>query len=183
MSSYVTEFHNIKYIVSAAGVLIALLFDRKLGPAEDDLPLRFKIILAAPVVVAVFYSQTFTAYQKIALVPYAFGLLLFSITIYMIMWSLFGFKKVIVIDKKWWKPFAAPYTYQDTRVMGGRLSEQAKRDINMHHTSVQEYFEGTAYDQDLVWTRGSRALRQVILVLSYVSAAFFFTGTIALTLT
>jgi hypothetical protein len=50
----ITALHDIKYIVGTAGVLVAFLFDKSLGPADDDLPLRFKILLVAPLIVSTF---------------------------------------------------------------------------------------------------------------------------------
>jgi hypothetical protein len=182
MKALITAFHDIKYVVSAAGVLIAFLFDKNLGPAEDDLPMRFKIILVAPVVVAVYYAQRVRAEQRPDFVPYIFGLLIVAIMIYMSLWLLFGYKKVVAVPKKWWRPWAAAYTYKDTRVMGGALRQDTKQVIDRERISVQEYFEGTAYNQDRVWTPSSRALLQVILVLTYVAVALFYTGTLALTL-
>jgi hypothetical protein len=180
MKGLVTELHNIKYVVSIAGVLIAFLFDKNLGPAEDDLPLRFKIILAAPVTVAVYYAQIIEAEHRPIVVLYAFGLLIISIIVYMSIWSIFGYMKVIAVPRQWWKPCGAAYTYPEMRVMGGGLTPDAKHTVDNNNISVQEYFEGTAYNQDLVWKRGWRVFLQVILVLTYVSVAFFYTGTIVL---
>jgi len=182
VTDIISQLHEIKNYVGAAGVLIAVLFDRNLGPSEDDLPLRFKIILAAPVVVAVYYADTLTLGRREGELPFIFGVLIASILIYMSIWSLFGYRKTTATPRPWWKPWGAPYKYKNSRVMGGALRPNAKQVITHEAISVQEYFEGTEYNQDRVWTRSSRTALQVILVFSYISVALFYTLTIATTL-
>lgn len=184
MIDLIHALHDIKYAITAAGVLVAFLFDRKLGPSEDDLPLRFKILLAAPIIVAVFYAQRFPADQRTDKLPYIFGALIVAILIYMTIWSLFGYKKEFTVTRPWWKPWGKDYTYPTRRVMGGALKNDAKAAINAEKArgqkiTVQIYFEGTPYDQDVVWTRGSRASLQATVVLVYILVVFFYTLTIA----
>lgn len=178
--SIISEFQDLKYIVGAAGILVAFLLDKELGPAEDDLPMRFKILLAAPVVVGVYYVQTLTPDQRQAELSYVFGFLIISILIYMSIWSLFGYKKTVSIPRPWWKPWGNPYRYPEKRVMGGRLRREVRDRIKADNIEVSEYFAGNEYKQDLVWTRKSRAILQVVLVLGYISVALFYTVTIAL---
>jgi hypothetical protein len=177
-----TYLHDLKYIVSAAGVLIAFMFDKKLGPAEDDLPMRFRILLAAPVIVAVFYSISLSNDQKLRILPYICFMFIIVLVTYSILWSVLGYKKQIDIPRPWWKPLGRPYKQKWTRVMGGKLKNEAKATIERENITAQDYFEGTAYDQDRVWNRPSRALAQAGLVITYIAVAVFYTLTIAMTL-
>ena len=67
--------------------------------------------------------------------------------------------------------------------MGGILRADAKARIAQENPTptTQEFFEGTPYEQDKVWTRSSRAILQVILVVSYIFVALSYTLTVAVT--
>jgi hypothetical protein len=179
MNTLIGMVHDIKYAVALTGVLVALLFDKSLGPSEDDLPLRFKILLAAVVIVAVWYAQTLTPAQRSDKLPYIFGFLLVSVLVYTMIWAIFGFQKFLEVTRPWWKFWGPHSTYKDIRVMGGLLTPEAKTKISTEHITAQELFKGREYNQDSVWTRGSRATVRVILVLTYVSVVFLYTLTIA----
>lgn len=179
VNSIISQLHWIKYLVAAAGVLIAFLVDKRLGPAEDDLPLRFKIILAAPIIVAVFYAQALTVNQRAEELPYIFGCLITTILLYTIVWSLFGYKKEVDVPRPWWRPWGKPYKTIEIRVMGGSINRRAKEIIQRDTITVQTFFKGTAYKQDEVWMRMSRALLQALLVLVYMAVIFCYTLTIA----
>jgi hypothetical protein len=102
---------------------------------------------------------------------------------YASIWALFGYKKVISVPRPWWKRWGQPYSYKNIRIMGGRLRDDAKATIKRERINPQIYFEGTGYDQDSVWTRGSRAIAQITLIFTYFMVVLFYTLTIAVTVT
>jgi hypothetical protein len=179
MKELLADLHNIKVIIGAAGVIAALLFDSKLGPAEDDLPLHFKVILAVPIIAATFYVQRLTADQRAAALPPLLGLFVIALIAYSTLRSLLGYWKQIAKRRPWWKLWGDDFSYPKVRVMGGRLVPEARNTIRTNGITTQEFFEGTAYDQDRVWTRGSRACSQALLILTYIAVVLFFTATIA----
>ncbi len=82
------------------------------------------------------------------------------------------YTKVIVVD-------AARGTTEEKKVTGGfRLTADAQEAIKEHKLTVQTFFEGTAYDPDVVWTRPSRAAAKQLFVLSYIGLVAC--GTVAL---
>ena len=63
-------------------------------------------------------------------------------------------------------------TYADQKrrrkVIGGfELTAEARREIRKQKLTVQQYFDGVAYDPDEVWPRSSRALAKLVFVLLY----------------
>lgn len=181
MREILENLHHLKVVIGAAGVIVALLLDRKLGPAEDDLPLRFKVILAVPVIVAIFQMQHLTADQRADTLPYLFALFVVAVIVYSIIGSLLGYTKEVAKPRPRWKFWGDNYSYRKERVMGGSLVPDARTTIQRDGITPQEYFEGTAYNQDRVWTRGSRASTQVLLVLTYIAVVFLYTATVAAT--
>jgi hypothetical protein len=183
MKNIIHMLHDIKYIVTAAGVLLAFLIDKNLGPAEDDLPLRFKIILAAPVIVSIVYVLSLTANQRLEDLPYVVSLLIVSVLTYATIWSLLGYRKEITVARPRWKFWGGPDTSKKIRVMGGRFQPDARKTIEREHITVQRYFEGTAFDQGSVWTRKSRAAAQALIIFIYIIVIGLYTLTIAMALT
>jgi hypothetical protein len=179
MKEFLVNLHNIKVVIGAAGAIVALLFDSKLGPAQDDLPLRFKVILAVPVIAATFYVQRLTEDQRAATLPYFFGLFIVALIAYSVIWSLLGYTKQITMPRPWWKFWGDEISYPKVRVMGGRLVPAARNIIQSKGITAQEFFEGVAYDQDRVWSRGSRACAQAVLFLAYIATVYFYTAAIA----
>jgi hypothetical protein len=183
MKEILENLHLLKVGISAAGVIVALLIDSKLGPAEDDLPLRFKVILAVPVIAAVFQVQHLTGDQRAAALPYLFALFVAALVAYSMIWSLLGYTKEVATPRQWWKFWGDNYSYSKVRVMGGCLVPGARNTIQRENITPQEYFEGTAYNQDRVWTRKSRACAQVLLILTYIAVVLFYIAIMTVTLT
>ena len=181
MRELLENLHHLKVIIAAAGVIAALLFDSKLGPAEDDLPLRFKVVLGVPVIAAVFQVQHLTEDQRAAAMPYLVALFVAALVAYAMIMSLLGYKKEIATPRQWWKFWGNSYSYSTVRVVGGCLIRIVRETIRREKITPQEYFEGTAYDQDRVWTRGSRACAQALLILTYIVVVLFYTAAIATT--
>src|SRR5947209_6502383 len=153
MNDLLANLHHLEVVIVAAGVIGALLLDSSLGPAEDDLPLRFKVILVVPVIAAVFQVQRLTNEQRGLVLPYVFGLFLLVLLGYSVIWALLGYTKEVATPQSWWKFWSNAYAYKKVRVMGGCLLPQARDTIRSESITAQEYFEGTAYSQDRVWTR------------------------------
>jgi len=183
MKELLTNLQHIKIVVGAAGVIVAVLFDSKLGPAKDDLPLRFKVLLTAPIIVAVYYVQHLTDDQRAAQLPYFFSLFVATLIAYSMTWSLLGYTKQISKRRPWWKFWGDSFSYPKVRVMGGRLKPEAKSIIHSKGITTQEFFEGTAYNRDLVWTRESRTCAQALLILMYIAVVLFYIATIAVPVT
>lgn len=67
----------------------------------------------------------------------------------------------------------------ERKVIGGfRLIPAANKAVKQSGQSVQQYFEGTSYNADLVWTRTSRAIAKLLFVVSY--SGLSVCGTVAL---
>jgi hypothetical protein len=65
--------------------------------------------------------------------------------------------------------------------VGGRLKQDARNIVRRDSITIQEYFEGTAYEQDRVWTRGSSACARAVLILTYIAVVLFYTAALAVT--
>ena len=81
--------------------IVTLLLDKKLGPANDDLPLRLKVILAVPVIAGVFHVQNMTEDQRAAELPYLLGFFVGALLAYSTIWSLLGYTKKIATPRPW----------------------------------------------------------------------------------
>lgn len=182
MREILANLSHLKLVIGAAGVVVALLVDSNLGPAEDDLPLRFKIILAVPVIVAIFHEQRLSEEQRASELPYLFGFFVVALISYSMIWLLLGYRKETATPRLWWRLGGSNYRYKTVRVMGGWLKQEARNTIRREDITIQEYFEGTAYEQDRVWTRGSRACVRVLLILTYIAVVLFYTATVAVTI-
>lgn len=70
--------------------------------------------------------------------------------------------------------------HRTVRIIGGfRTTRRAAEWLRSEHgDSLQRFFEGSAYDVDRVWTRGSRALAKTCFVLAYLLLTV--SGTLAL---
>ena len=72
------------------------------------------------------------------------------------------------------------FSYEGRRVLGGfRLTAEAARITKEKGQGEQQLFTDAQGDQDLVWTRGSRAAAQIVVVIAYLMLVLC--GTIALT--
>ena len=181
MKELLANLNHLKLVIGAGVAIVTLLLDKKLGPAEDDLPLRFKLVLIVPIVGAVFHVQNLTEDQRGAEFPYLFGFFIVALLAYSMIWTMLGYTKVIATPRPWWKFWGDDYSYPKTRVMGGCLLPEARNIIQRDGVKAQEYFEDVAYSQDHVWTRGSRACSQAILILTYIVVVGFYTAAIAMT--
>jgi hypothetical protein len=82
------------------------------------------------------------------------------------------YEKVVVLN-------GARGTSKKIKIIGGlRLTKTAREMIDKRNLTVQKYFEGTAYDVDIVWTRSSRAFSKILFVLVYIGLVFC--GTVGL---
>ena len=180
MSEFLKHLHELKGAITAGAAIVALLLDKELGPAEDDLPLRWKMVLVVPVVAGAYYPQHLTDEQRQAALPYLLGLFTTSFLVYAAMWKVLGYEKQTAKPRPWWTFWSKdPYDYPKVRVMGGRLLPRARDVVRREGITVQELFQGTAYDQDQVWGRFSRACAQVALALVYMAVVLFYVATIA----
>lgn len=182
MRELLANLSHLKLVIGAAGVIVALLVDSKLGPAEDDLPLRFRVILAVPVIVAIFHEQRLSEEQRAGELPYLFCFFIVALLAYSMIWLLLGYRKETATPRPWWRFWGGDYHYKTVRVMGGWLKQEARDTIRREGIPPQEYFEGTAYEQDRVWTRGSRACARAVLILTYIAVVLFYIATIAVTI-
>jgi hypothetical protein len=177
MNDIAVYFSEIRHVVTAAGLLAGALFDSNLAPPQEELPWRFKIFLIDPMIVALYYSHILSSTQ----LPYVFALLVASTLSYMALWSYFGYEKVLSARwRPWWRFWGEYFDKKEIRVIGGILPRDVKNVIKSGETTIQEYFEGTQYNKDRVWTRGSLVIVKVVLLLSYIAAFGFYILTIGL---
>ncbi|HEX7773002.1 MAG TPA: hypothetical protein VF435_11320 [Pyrinomonadaceae bacterium] len=62
----------------------------------------------------------------------------------------------------------APDQVRNVKIIGGRLTANAKETIEEKGLTLQDYFKGTAYKPDVVWTRESRGVVKQLFVLCYI---------------
>jgi hypothetical protein len=67
----------------------------------------------------------------------------------------------------WWRFWNRKNVTKIKRVVGGNLTPKAQADIKAHPMTVDEYFKGVSFEEDLVWTRQSRGINKVVLFLLY----------------
>ena len=187
MTNVLVTLSEMRHYIAGFAALAALLFDKKLGPSDDDLPARWKILLVVPLGFAIFYSEKIDDADKLGILYFDMGLLLLSLLVYMGLWVKFGYVKTFQSPKLWWRFWGGPYVYRDKRVMGGCLTSAARAGLDREKQSgndvePQEYFAGVLFNQDRVWTRNSRFLLQALLMVSYFSTAYFLFSTIVIML-
>jgi len=95
------------------------------------------------------------------------------VVVYVYLLSRYTYTKVVVTDSQ-------RRITEERKVIGGfHLTERARDTIAQQRITVQDFFKGTAYDADSVWTRGSLSLSKLTFVAVYI--ALIACGTLALT--
>ncbi len=178
-----TDFGSLAPIVKGAGALIAMVIAiilawkgrAKWEPSEEDIPggpQKVAGLVSAVIIGIAWYLST--ASQVIVLSFWAIGLAVFALimlVVYGYLVSSQTFTQIVIVNRK----------PREKKVIGGfRLTDQAARIIKKEKTTTQQFFKGTAYDPDMVWTRPSRSLAKSAFVVSYVG--LIVGGTLALAL-
>jgi hypothetical protein len=152
-------------IVSAtAAILMGFRGRAKWEPAEEDVskgPQKVASLLAAVAIVVLWVTQNdATRVGSLSNLAIRCGLatILFLLA-YGWLISVYTYKKI-----------TSPRTGEanEIKIIGGfRLIESAKEELKNAVISVQQLFAGRGYEEDLVWTRASRAAAKMFFVVSY----------------
>jgi hypothetical protein len=152
-------------VVSAtAAILMGFRGRAKWEPAEEDVskgPQRVASLLAAVAIVLLWVTQN-NPKQVAWLSKLAIGCGLATI--------LFLLAYGWLISVYTYKKITSPETgqAQEIKVIGGfRLIESATEELKKAVISIQQLFAGRGYEEDLVWTRASRAAAKMLFVISY----------------
>jgi hypothetical protein len=164
-------------IISAAGALI-MGFRRgaKWEPIEIDIdrgPRRVASLLTA-IGLVVEWSE----FQVVAKIPLLIELAVelgiasvICLVVYGFVSTVFSYYKVIVDDDG---------KHRTVKTIGGLwLTRGAKETIATRKITIQDFFEGTAYNHDYVWSRVSTGLARTIFVICYICLTV--SGSVALT--
>ena len=166
-------------IVSAtAAILMGFRGRAKWEPAEEDVskgPQKVASLIAAIAIVVLWVTHNDPKQvgwlAKLA-IGCGIGTIVFLL-VYSWLISVYTYKKT-----------TSPQTGQvrDIKIIGGfRLIENAKEELKKNVISVQQLFAGRGYEEDLVWTRASRAAAKMFFVISYLGLTIFGVAALAAT--
>lgn len=153
-------------IIAAAGALI-MGFRRgaKWEPEELDVDRGARrvasLLTAVGLVVLWSQLQSLDHLSTLTIIAIVLGVLtLIFLVVYGYIIQVFTFVKEVVV--------ASDQT-KEVKVIGGRvLTAYAKKQMEEKGLTLQDYFKGTAYNPDAVWTRESRGLVKQLFVLCYI---------------
>jgi len=158
----------VKYsgILISAAAAIGLTWRRRANwePSEQDVPKGAAKVsgLLAAVAVGIIWTQYSSSPYKDPLVIAAASLgvtCLVFLLIYGYLIARFVYERTISSRKN---------QCQIVKVIGGFTLTKDAREQLSNAGSVQKLFEGAAFDADLVWDRGSRALAKQLFVLCFI---------------
>jgi hypothetical protein len=164
LSSLVT---NVKLWWGVAGGIILLIADKKFGPSEEDLPTSLKSILAILCVAEIYLllSSNASVSQRSLLLA-AMAVLVFA-AFYTYFSFVTTYTKLVQRPAPWWRFWNKDNITETIKVVGGRLTQQARDSLKSTPRSVDDYFSAVAYNEDLVWSRWSRGINKTVLFLLY----------------
>jgi hypothetical protein len=153
-------------IVAAAGALI-MGFRRgaKWEPEELDVERGARrvasLLTAVGLVILWSQFQSLDHLSTLTRIAILLGVLtLVFLVVYGFIIQVFTFQKEVAIAKDHIK---------NVKVIGGwALTPNAKKQIANRGLTLQDYFKGTAYNPDAVWTRVSRGIVKQLFVLCYI---------------
>ncbi|HYE24709.1 MAG TPA: hypothetical protein VEG32_05865 [Clostridia bacterium] len=179
-------------IVAAGGTIIAMGFALAVAwkgksdwePVEEDFPKLLRRIggTVSACIVALIWVQWYGVGHMrtlTSLAAWCLGGLIASAIVYIMLYSVV-YKAVRVLPNT---SRANPRT-EEVRVVGGLwLRESAKKRLNRKGgpETVQELFEGAAYDKDLLWDKSVQQLSKALFAIGYLGLTT--TGTVALGVT
>jgi|ERR1051326_280468 hypothetical protein len=153
-------------IIAAAGALI-MGFRRgaKWEPEELDVERGARrvasLLTAVGLVILWSQFQSLDHLSTLAKTAIVLGVLtLVFLVVYGFIIQVYTFEKQVAI---------APNRTKNVKVIGGWvLTRNATEQIAKRGLTLQDYFKGTAYDPDAVWTRKSRGVIKQLFVLCYI---------------
>ncbi len=160
----VTALGGVKTLYSAvSGLLTLLLGKTKAAPFEDDMPVPVKAVLVCLSLAEILVLEPAkSAMGAERLAEYLAAALILSLLIYMAVYYLFGYDKILATVTSGW--FRTSIKYSSVKILGGLwLTPAAKSSPRI----PQDFLADNAYDQDKVWPRISRLPVQLAAVLFY----------------
>lgn len=173
----VTALGGVKTLYSAvSGLLTLLLGKTKAAPFEDDMPVPVKAVLVclslAEILVLESAKNTIGAER---LAEYLTAVLILSLLIYMAVYYLFGYDKILATVKSGWLRTSIKYT--SVEILGGLWKTPLAKSSSR---SAQDFLADNAYGQDKVWPRLSRVPVQIAAVLFYIITVMSLMGLLVL---
>lgn len=155
---------GIKPVFQGVSAIVTLVIGKFALKFDEDLPPHYLIVLA----IIEIWSLSFlveTADQRTVLLWLVGGLVMSAI-VFVWIYKFGSFYKIIDSKRRWWR-FWKP-RYGTIMIVGGfQLLPKAKSIIESENIPTQEYYAGVAYDEDRVWSRPSRYLARLTLIVSY----------------
>jgi hypothetical protein len=180
------EYGVLAQVVSAAGAIMAAAAAIALSwrgrarwePWEEDVSKGPQKVggLVAAVIIAILWAISAPEDEGflIRLALWLLGGVVLFLVLYGYLVGVQTYEKEVVVDGN-----SNPPKVETKKVIGGlTLTPAAKSTIAEEKITIQQYFQGTAYDPDHVWTRPSRAVAKQLFVLGYIGLVA--TGTIVL---
>ena len=160
--------------VTAAVTLIAGKFGFKY---DSDLPAPILVVLAIAEVYALSLVQD--AGDRDAVLKWLVIGLVASSIVFLLVYRYLSYLKTVDKMPAWWQFWRT--RYPQIRIVGGYwLLPAATRAITENDLTTAEYFAGVAFDEDRVWSRPSRALAWLTLVVTYFILILTAVGTLFL---
>jgi hypothetical protein len=168
---------GIKPLFKGASALVTLIAGKFVFKYDSDLPAPILIVLAVAEVYSLSLIQN--ASDRDAVLKWIIiGLVVSSIAFLVIYRYLSYIKTVDQMPARWqfWRP-----RYLQIRIVGGYwLRATAKQAIQTNNTTTAEYFAGVSFNEDRLWSRPSRALAWLTLVVTYFILILTAVGTLFL---
>jgi hypothetical protein len=163
---------NAKVIFATISGILTLLIGRFAAPFEEDMPFPLKPVLVCLAVAEVFVMPDLAVHTgRVSMMIGLVASVLFFLLVYAGTYALYGYKKTVTVRHPilFWRGIN-----KKVLILGGfRLMPVAAGH------DPQDYFEDSNYEQDSVWTRGSRFAVQIVTVLSYICLIVSLIGVIA----
>lgn len=171
---------NIKTWWGVAAAIIILIVDKKFGPDEQDLPTSLRRILQVLCVAEIYFLLTLEEDISRTYLVAAASLTLALACLYTYFSLVITYNKEVTRPAPFWRFWNRDNVQEIVKVVGGRLTPVASHAVNDPNNpqSVQEYFAGVQYNEDLVWSRWSRGVNQAVRFVLY--SAFILTATACL---
>jgi hypothetical protein len=166
---------------AVSAVLTLLLGKSHISPFEDDMPVPLKTVLICLSIAVIF---TLEPAQNVLGVPRLLGWLGFSVVVslalYLLVYQMFGYDKILAEQKKGW--FRTFLKYRQVKILGGLWRTAAAKEAAARNRTAQDFLADSAFNQDQVWSRTSRAPVQLLAILSYVVLVISLIAIIAVSL-
>jgi hypothetical protein len=163
---------------AVSGVLTLLLGKSHVSPFDEDMPVPMKTVLVCIAIAEIYLIDSVKGMvgARWLIAMMALAVIVF-LMIYLVTYQLFGYDKILPDPKKGW--FGTTFRYKQVKILGGLWLQPAAQQAAAENQVMQDFLADNAYNQDLVWSRWSRAPVQIVAVLSYVLLVISLVGVLA----